>query len=70
MTATDSDVYYDPYDFDIDSDPSADDAVFFYRLKNGQALNIEAVLNMLFNGSSPSGAPAITRMPSHSPNRW
>jgi general secretion pathway protein D len=36
----------------IDADPSAVDKVFIYRLKNAQSLNLESVLNALFNGTS------------------
>jgi general secretion pathway protein D len=45
---------------ELDANPSAEDAVFFYRLKNGQALNIEAVMNMLFNGTTAGGANRTT----------
>jgi general secretion pathway protein D len=37
---------------ELDADPSAEETVFIYRLKNAQALNVEAVMNSLFNGTS------------------
>lgn len=37
---------------EIDSNPASDDAVTVYRLKNAQALNLEQVLNSLFNGTA------------------
>src|SRR5206468_5385462 len=40
---------------EIDSNPAADETVFVYRLKNAQSLNVEAVMNMLFNGTSGGG---------------
>jgi general secretion pathway protein D len=39
----------------IDSDPAAEETVFIYKLKNAQALNVESVMNSLFNGTTPSG---------------
>jgi general secretion pathway protein D len=38
----------------IDSNPASDETVFVYKLKNGQALNVESVINILFNGGSTS----------------
>jgi general secretion pathway protein D len=37
---------------ELDSNPAAEETVFVYRLKNSQALNLESVLNGLFNGTS------------------
>lgn len=37
---------------ELDSNPAAEETVFVYRLRNSQALNIESVLNSLFNGTS------------------
>lgn len=39
---------------EIDSNPAANETVFVYRLKNGQAYNLEAVLNNLLNGTNMS----------------
>lgn len=38
---------------ELDANPAAEETVFVYRLRNSQALNIESVLNSLFNGTSP-----------------
>jgi general secretion pathway protein D len=40
---------------ELDANPSADETVFTYRLKNAQSLNVEAVVNTLFNGGTPTG---------------
>jgi general secretion pathway protein D len=40
---------------EIDANPAADETVFVYHLKNAQALNVEAVTNMLFNGTTGAG---------------
>jgi general secretion pathway protein D len=37
---------------DLDADPSSEETVFIYRLKNAQSLNVESVMNALFNGTS------------------
>ncbi len=37
---------------EVDSNPASEETVFVYRLKNGQSANVEAVLNMLFNGTA------------------
>ena len=37
---------------ELDADPAITDEVKIYRLKNAQSLNLESVLNSLFNGSS------------------
>ncbi|MGA2502181.1 MAG: secretin N-terminal domain-containing protein, partial [Tepidisphaeraceae bacterium] len=37
---------------ELDANPTSDDSVFVYRLKNAQSLNIEAVVNNLFNGTN------------------
>ena len=39
----------------LDANPAAEQAFFFYALKNGQAKKMEAVLNGLFGTSSTSG---------------
>lgn len=36
---------------ELDADPSAQDGVFMYRVKNGLAINIEPVVNSIFGGS-------------------
>jgi general secretion pathway protein D len=40
---------------EIDSNPASDETVFIYHLKNAQSLNVEAVMNMLFNGNTGGG---------------
>lgn len=37
---------------DLDNNPTSDETVFIYKLKNADALNVESVINMLFNGTS------------------
>ena len=37
---------------ELDANPAAEQSVFVYRLKNAQSLNVESVLNSLFNGTS------------------
>ncbi len=37
---------------ELDSNPASEETVYVYRLKNAQALNIEQVLNSLFNGTA------------------
>jgi general secretion pathway protein D len=37
---------------ELDNNPSEEESVFIYPLKNGQAARIEMVINMLFNGGS------------------
>lgn len=37
---------------EIDANPASDETVFVYKLKNAQALNLEGVLNYLFNGTT------------------
>ncbi|HMO25321.1 MAG TPA: secretin N-terminal domain-containing protein, partial [Tepidisphaeraceae bacterium] len=37
---------------ELDSNPAAEETVFVYRLRNSQALNLESVLNGLFNGTA------------------
>ena len=39
----------------LDSNPAADAAIFIYRLKNGQAAELEPVLNAVFGNSSGGG---------------
>ena len=47
---------------DLDSNPASESTIFIYRLKNGQAANLEPVLNSVFgNGSSGSGGGQPTR---------
>ena len=41
---------------EIDNNPAAEETVFVYRLKNAQALNVEAVVNALFNGTTTGSA--------------
>jgi general secretion pathway protein D len=36
----------------LDANPASDDTVFIYHLKNGQAADLEGVLNNIFNGSA------------------
>jgi general secretion pathway protein D len=36
----------------LDANPAAEETVFVYKLKNAQALNVEQVVNVLFNGGS------------------
>ena len=50
---------------EIDSDPSTEQAFFMYRLRNGQAQNLQAVLNNLF-GNSTSGTGQTTQINSNS----
>ena len=38
----------------LDANPAVDQVVYVYRLRNAQALNIEQVLNALFNGTTIS----------------
>lgn len=37
---------------ELDANPAAEETVYVYRLKNAQALNVESVLNSLFNGTA------------------
>lgn len=37
---------------ELDANPVAEESVFVYKLKNGQALSIESTINLLFNGTS------------------
>ncbi|MDB5289423.1 MAG: gspD 1 [Phycisphaerales bacterium] len=46
----------------LDSNPVSQQAFFIYRLRNGQAQNLELVLNNLF-GSGQSGASSATARP-------
>lgn len=39
---------------ELDANPAADEAVFIYHLKNAQAVNVESVVNSLFNGTTTS----------------
>jgi general secretion pathway protein D len=43
---------------EIDANPVADNVVYVYKLKNGSALNVEAVANMLFNGTGSANRGA------------
>ena len=47
---------------ELDANPAAEQAVFVYRVKNGEAKNIESVLNNLF-GWSTSGTSSAARQP-------
>jgi general secretion pathway protein D len=42
----------------LDSNPAAEETTYVYRLKNAQAVNMEGVLNSLFNGTAGSGSGA------------
>jgi general secretion pathway protein D len=44
----------------IDSNPVADNVVYVYKLKNGSSLNVEAVANMLFNGTGGNNRGVTT----------
>lgn len=44
----------------IDSNPVADETVFVYRLRNAQAINIEGVINDLFNPEGATGGVVNT----------
>jgi len=46
---------------ELDSNPSAVQAVFIYAVKNAQAKNMETVLNQIFSDTSQTGAAARTR---------
>ena len=37
---------------ELDANPAAEETVFIYKIKNGQALNVEYVMNLLFNGNT------------------
>ena len=45
---------------ELDSNPTADETVFVYRLKNAQSLNVEATMNLLFNGTNGSTSGRTT----------
>ncbi|MFI5377940.1 MAG: type II secretion system protein GspD, partial [Tepidisphaerales bacterium] len=53
---------------ELDANPTSDDSVFVYRLKNAQSLNIEAVVNNLFNGTNMArgGSTSQTSLPNRS----
>jgi len=44
----------------LDSNPEAQQTVFVYRLRNAQALNLEAVMNALFNGTTITGRTQVS----------
>jgi len=44
----------------LDSNPEAQQNVFVYRLRNAQALNLEAVMNALFNGTTITGRTQVS----------
>ncbi|MDY7010195.1 MAG: type II secretion system secretin GspD [Planctomycetota bacterium] len=46
---------------ELDSNPSAEQAVFIYPLKNAQAKNMETVLNQIFSETSQTAAAARAR---------
>lgn len=50
---------------ELDSNPTADETVFVYRLKNGQSLNVESVMNMLFNGTSTGSRGSTSNLQSN-----
>ncbi len=39
---------------ELDANPAEDETIFVYRLRNAQSLNVESVLNSLFNGTPPT----------------
>ncbi|MCX5658463.1 MAG: type II secretion system secretin GspD, partial [Planctomycetota bacterium] len=41
---------------DLDANPAQDQAVFVYRMRNAQAVNVQNVVNSIFNPSSSSGS--------------
>jgi general secretion pathway protein D len=41
---------------DLDSNPAADQTIFIYKLKNGQSLDLEPVLNAVFGNTSGVGS--------------
>lgn len=45
---------------ELDSNPTAEEAVFIYPLKNAQAENVEAVLNNIFGSGTTSGRTSST----------
>ncbi len=45
---------------DLDNNPASEEAVFVYKIKNGQSANIEQVINGLFNGTSVNRSNAST----------
>jgi general secretion pathway protein D len=44
---------------ELDSNPTEDQAVFIYRMKNAQAKNLESILNSMFGGSGTTGTSTI-----------
>jgi general secretion pathway protein D len=46
---------------DLDSNPAADQAVFIYHLKNGQAANMQGVINSLFGSTGSTGGTSRTQ---------
>ena len=44
---------------DIDSDPTEEQAVFVYSVRNADALQLETVINNLFNGTGYGGARGV-----------
>ena len=45
---------------DLDSNPSQNEAVFIYHLRNGQADNIQAVINSIFSSGTTTGRTSTT----------
>jgi type II secretion system protein D len=45
----------------LDANPVSDEAIFIYRLKNGQAANLEPVLNAVFGNTSSSNGQRQNR---------
>jgi general secretion pathway protein D len=50
---------------ELDANPAASDTVFVYRLKNAQALDVQATLNSLFNGAAQPTSSSRTNLSSN-----
>ncbi|HEX3358370.1 MAG TPA: secretin N-terminal domain-containing protein, partial [Tepidisphaeraceae bacterium] len=50
---------------ELDANPAASDTVFVYRLKNAQALDVQATLNSLFNGAAQPTSSSRTNISSN-----
>ncbi|HEX8339928.1 MAG TPA: type II secretion system secretin GspD [Tepidisphaeraceae bacterium] len=44
----------------LDNNPASEETMFVYRLRNAQAVNVEGVLNSLFNGTQPQARSAVS----------
>jgi len=53
---------------EIDANPAAEETVFIYKLKNAQALNVESVMNSLFNGTTPTNRSGTSSSSSNTLN--